>query len=173
VIVTGNCTEKEKNECLDPRGAVRANYFCRKPWTMADCHNLTSRILKGESCFLIVDDDPFNLQLLTHYLKKEQVDVDSACNGLEALQRVKSGKRYGAILMDCEMPVLDGINATEQIKAYLRQNKREDIPIYGITGHTDSNNEERCRKAGMCRVFTKPINFNSLIDVVLNRKAQD
>jgi len=140
---------------------------------MADCRNLTSLILKEESspkCFLVVDDDPFNLQLLTDCIKKEQADVDSASNGLEALRKVKSGKSYAAILMDCEMPVLDGFNATEQIKAYLNQSKREDIPIYGVTGHSDRNYEERCRKAGMSRVFTKPINFNTLLDVIFKRK---
>jgi len=117
---------------------------------------------------LVVGDDPFNVQLLTHFLQKEHVEVDSARNGLEALQKVKSEKSYGAILMDCEMPGLDGISATLEIKRVLSQSKRADIPIYGINGHVDLNYQDKCRNAGMSRVFTNPVNFDSLIKVILD-----
>jgi len=178
VIITGNCSSTEKNQCLDPQGTVRANFFYPKPLTMTDCRNFTSCIIKSSlfgapgsgdlKHFLVVGDDPFNVQLLTHFLQKEHVEVDSARNGLEALQKVKSEKSYGAILMDCEMPGLDGISATLEIKRVLSQSKRADIPIYGINGHVDLNYQDKCRNAGMSRVFTNPVNFDSLIKVILD-----
>lgn len=71
---------------------------------------------------MIVDDNPLNLRLLSAFLNKSGIAHASAANGLEALQMFKEApKRWAAVLMDLSMPVMDGVTATREIKAWERR----------------------------------------------------
>jgi len=178
VIVTGNVSEVERNICMNPVGQVNASFFFRKPLTFADCCHFVSVIMKkngkvsiklGENLhFLVVDDDPMSLNILCQNLKNKNIHFDVARNGLEAFEKVEtdSGK-YDGVLMDCEMPVMNGIEASEKITMFLKQENRKDLPIYGLTGHADSESDARLKRAGMSKIFHKPVNFVELIAFLL------
>ena len=61
--------------------------------------------------------------------------------------------------MDCEMPVMNGIDSTKIIKEFLKKYNLPNIPIYGLTGHEGQEYHKVCFKLGMIKVLTKPISF--------------
>ena len=81
----------------------------------------------------------------------EGMVVDVACDGLEAVSMARA-HAYALILMDIQMPGLDGIEATRRIRAFL-----PDIPIIAMTAHTMKGDAERCLAAGMQDHVAKPI----------------
>ncbi|MBK7929245.1 MAG: response regulator [Bryobacterales bacterium] len=96
--------------------------------------------------------------LLTHLGWK----VELAGNGLEALQRFDRG-HYAAILMDCQMPVMDGLQATVEIRK--RQNGAR-IPIIGVTAAAFQEDRDRCFAAGMDDFLAKPVTLDQLSQVL-------
>jgi len=164
IIVTGNCTDQEKTDCLKEDGDIQANYFYRKPWTFEECKNATQFIINRRNFkrnrVLIVDDDPFNQMVLLNYLKKYGFKCDACSNGKEALVKLEQEK-YEAVLMDCEMPHMNGYTATQHIKKIY-----PNILIIGITGNTEGKCIEKALESGMSYVETKPVNFQKLITLL-------
>ena len=106
---------------------------------------------------LLVEDNPTNRKLATIMLERLGYDVDIATNGHEALDRVFS-QTYRAVLMDCEMPELDGFEATRRIRQLeQRQPDHPHIPVIALTANAMDGTADRCRKAGMDVFLTKPI----------------
>lgn len=109
---------------------------------------------------LLMEDNAVNVLVATQFLKSWQVDVDVASNGVEGLQLTEQ-ERYDLILMDLEMPVMDGFETTEHI----RKDKNEAIkhlPIIAITSSTSITARNKARAAGMNDFITKPFNPNEL-----------
>ena len=92
--------------------------------------------------------------MLTRSLQKLGYEVDVAANGLEAVERWGSVD-YGAILMDCQMPEMDGYEATKIIRE--RKSKRAGLPIIAVTAHAMAGDAERCMSAGMNGYLSKPL----------------
>ena len=88
--------------------------------------------------------------------------IDTANNGLEAFEKVKAltsdiaGCRYGLILMDTEMPVLDGLQSTDKIRKYLYDMNVNQPLIVAVTGNTESNIVLKAFEAGSNQVLSKP-----------------
>lgn len=116
----------------------------------------TERVLK---C-LLVDDAPENLFLLSKILDRLGFEVELATNGQEAIERVKAND-HDFILMDMEMPVLDGFEATRQLRnrGYLK-------PIIALTAHTLSADKARVIECGCDAHLAKPVNFPLLMSVI-------
>lgn len=111
---------------------------------------------------LIVDDDMVNLFVLEKYLENFKIDVMRAMNGIEALDVVEKevlpGRlKLSLILMDCHMPLMNGLEATEAILSVLDNAKMERIPIFGISANDSQEEVEKCLKAGMVKFIVKPI----------------
>jgi PAS domain S-box-containing protein len=105
---------------------------------------------------LIVEDNDVNLLLLKALLKKLKITTVSAENGQEALDALEAGE-FKFILMDCQMPVMDGYEATRQIR---KSNATwSTIPIVAMTANAMVGDEEKCFEAGMNDYLSKPINF--------------
>jgi CheY-like chemotaxis protein len=85
--------------------------------------------------------------------------VDLASNGEEALDRWRHID-YQAILMDCQMPVMDGYQASEAIRK--SGHPRQSVPIIAVTAHAMVGDEARCREAGMTTYLTKPVQIREL-----------
>ncbi len=116
---------------------------------------------------LIAEDNKVNQHVLTQSLRKLGYAVDVAANGLEAVERWESAE-YDAILMDCQMPEMDGYEATRTIR---RQKSRQSgLPIIALTAHAMVGDEERCKIAGMDAYLSKPLIFADL-ERVLNEYA--
>ena len=134
---------------------------------------LNSKLIPEKKVVLLVDDDPFNLVMLSRMLEIQGIETLQAKNGKIALDLYeKNWKSIDLILMDCEMPVLDGVEATKLIvENHKKRNvfgKKEPI-IYGVTGHTESKYKEKCLAAGMREILEKPITIDMLRDVLFNR----
>lgn len=96
---------------------------------------------------LIVDDIPMNQTLFVMQLKKLNIDCDTVNNGLEAVEACKR-KRYSLIFMDLGMPVLNGYEATAEIRK-LESLAGEHVPIVALTAHDSDADRDKCLKAGM------------------------
>jgi CheY-like chemotaxis protein len=113
---------------------------------------------------LVVDDNPVNVRLATTVLEKEGHRVESAADGLEALAAVRRG-RFAVVLMDVQMPRLDGLEATRRIRA-LRDRARASVPIVALTADAMAGDDRRCLDAGMDDYLTKPFDRSRLVGTV-------
>jgi PAS domain S-box-containing protein len=102
---------------------------------------------------LTVEDNPINQVVITAQLKHLGYQVTAVANGLEALDAL-AVERYDLVLMDCQMPLLDGYEATERIRALPGEVSR--IPIVALTAHALREDLDRCLAVGMNDCITKP-----------------
>lgn len=115
---------------------------------------------------LIAEDSPINQAVFKEMLTLHHWDVTIVNNGQEALDALSdSSFGFDIVLMDVQMPIMDGLTATAAIRAH-EQMTGKHLPIIGITAHASNHDTEICRKAGMDEVVTKPINFDNLFDVL-------
>jgi two-component system sensor histidine kinase/response regulator len=113
---------------------------------------------------LLVEDNPVNQRVAQRLLQKLAADVTIANHGAEALERLAEST-YDAVLMDCQMPVMDGFTATRRIRELERQNGRgKHVPIIALTANVMSEDRENCIAAGMDAHLGKPIEPAQLID---------
>jgi CheY-like chemotaxis protein len=111
---------------------------------------------------LLAEDTPTNQMLVVHTLKKRGHNIDVAGDGHTAVQ-LAEGKTFDVILMDLQMPGMDGFEATAAIRALPG---RDRTPIIALTAHTMVGDRERCLAAGMEEYLPKPLDLRKLIEVV-------
>ena len=109
-----------------------------------------------QSRILVVEDEPNNQMLITRYLKKFGYASSIAANGIEAIESLKSGS-YDLVLMDVQMPKMDGYTATMKIRSGEAGAENRDVYIAAITAYAMAGDRERCLKAGMNDYLSKPI----------------
>jgi len=109
---------------------------------------------------LLVDDAPDNQLLVGRYLKGAGAHVETACNGEEAIRKAR-GKPYDVLLMDLQMPIMDGYEAT----AALRKSGY-DKPIVALTAHVLQEEMQRCLKSGFDDHVGKPIDRSALLESI-------
>jgi two-component system, sensor histidine kinase and response regulator len=110
---------------------------------------------RKEKLALVVDDNGVNRKIAMSFVSKCGFEAVAAENGVEALARV-AGNSFDVILMDVQMPEMDGIEATEQIRKRERESGTH-TPIIGVTAHAMKGDRERCLAAGMDGYLPKPI----------------
>lgn len=110
---------------------------------------------------LLVEDYEGNIVVLSYLLDSLQCQYDIARTGLEALNMWKK-KRYNLILMDVQMPEMDGFTATAQIRRMEQEKDLPRVPIIGMTAHAMIGDKEKCIEAGMDTYLPKPIVENDL-----------
>lgn len=116
---------------------------------------------------LIVEDDDVNRMLARLLLEKLGCEVEEASNGEEALQLIKQGNTYNAILMDCNMPVMDGLEATRRIMDLHQAGRLDFFPaVFALTGDVTKENLTKCQQAGMQGCLSKPIDLDELSDAL-------
>ncbi|MDZ4729889.1 MAG: PAS domain S-box protein [Xanthomonadales bacterium] len=114
---------------------------------------------------LLAEDSSDNLVLIQSYLKTGGYQVDVACNGAVALEMVISGS-YDVVLMDVQMPVMDGYSATRQIRQWETENQVAPVPILALTAHALPEGVSKSLDAGCTAHLTKPIRMTTLIDAI-------
>lgn len=105
---------------------------------------------------LVVEDNQVNQKLLTRLVEKSGYHCDVVANGAEAVKAVQE-LPYHLVLMDCYMPVMDGIEATREIR---KHKSREELPIVAVTANASVQDRQRCIEVGMNDYVTKPIRPN-------------
>ncbi len=126
----------------------------------ADC----SRRLPGSFRVLVAEDNPVNRMVIQRLLEKAGHSVAVARNGGEVLDMLRTGS-YDLILMDIEMPEMDGFTTTAAIREAERSTGAH-IPIVAVTAHAMRGDEEKCLDAGMDAHLTKPIDRGRLFEVM-------
>ncbi|WP_198664968.1 ATP-binding protein [Lewinella sp. IMCC34191] len=112
---------------------------------------------------LVVEDFEPNAIITTRYLRIFGYPFDVAVNGTQAVERAKSGE-YAVILMDVQMPELDGFEATRRIRAYERAHKVNRVTIIAMTAHGLADDRDHCLEAGMDDYLAKPFSSAELAD---------
>lgn len=105
---------------------------------------------------LYVEDNMVNQKLMSQFFNKYKVDFDIANHGLDALEKFKKG-HYDLIFMDLQMPVMDGYEATEKIRAI-----DESVMIFAMTAYTTKDVKEKCLEVGMNDYISKPVDLKYL-----------
>jgi len=108
---------------------------------------------------LVAEDNPINQKVALSMLHKIGCTVDIASNGRETLERIQA-RVYDLVFMDCQMPEMDGFEATEAIRKL--ENGAQQIPIIAMTAHAMPSDRERCLAAGMNDYLTKPLSIEQL-----------
>ncbi len=114
----------------------------------------------GTARVLLVEDALVNQKVALSLLKRLGIEADLAVDGIDALQRL-AADRYDLVLMDCQMPRMDGLTATRAIRAREAGGDRH-VPIVAMTAHAMQGDRERCLEAGMDDYLTKPIRRESI-----------
>jgi two-component system, sensor histidine kinase and response regulator len=117
---------------------------------------------------LLAEDNLVNQKVACQTLEKIGYKVDVVSNGAEAVAAWQTG-RYHIILMDCQMPVMDGYHATREIR--LRERGSRHIPIIALTADAMQGAEQQCREAGMDDYLTKPLDRTRLSETIARHLA--
>ncbi len=121
-----------------------------------------ARISLAGHRLLLVEDNPINRDVVRGMLEGLGGRVDVVANGAEAVEAATAAS-YSLILMDCQMPVLDGYEATREIR---RQERGEATPIVAMTAHTVAGERQKCLDAGMDEYLTKPFTRDRLLAMI-------
>jgi CheY-like chemotaxis protein len=121
--------------------------------------------MKESLSILLVEDNILNQRITTFSLKKFNHEVDIANNGLEAVNKYRE-KDYDVILMDIMMPVMDGLEATSQIRKFEKETpSKNHTPVIAITANTLDNDRDKCLATGMDEYMAKPFDMNRLNEI--------
>ncbi len=117
---------------------------------------------------LVAEDNPVNQQVAAAMLESLGVDFAVAANGLLALEQLAAG-RFDLVLMDCQMPEMDGFEATAQIRGRQQAGQLpERLPVVALTANAVAGDQERCLAAGMDAYLSKPFTREQLANVLLD-----
>ena len=141
-----------------------AEPFCAEPAHKPT--QLNAAKLKGKK-LLLVEDNALNRELAQEILKEAGFVVDTAEDGEIAVQKMKQAApgQYDLILMDIQMPRMDGYEATRQIRA-LPDAAKADIPIFAMTANAFEEDRQNALKAGMNGHIAKPLDIPHLLQVL-------
>ena len=115
---------------------------------------------------LLVEDNVLNQKLIFLTLSKYGFRIDVANNGQEALERIEN-KNYDIILMDLMMPVMDGLEATRQIRNMEKDGNTKNI-IIGLTANTYDADRDKCIRQGMDEYMAKPFDIDKFGEIISN-----
>ncbi|OLN24571.1 PAS/PAC sensor hybrid histidine kinase [Desulfovibrio sp. DV] len=118
------------------------------------------------SRLLIVDDNSDNLALIRLFLESDHFAIDEAINGTQAVE-LFAANAYDLVLMDLEMPIVDGYEATRRIRALEQARHSRPVPILALTAHALDEHRLRCQEAGFTDFLVKPVRKAAMLRVLL------
>ncbi len=142
-----------------PEGVEMIASLERNPASTGERNHTTAQAVSGR--VLLVEDGPDNQRLFTHILRRAGLEVEQARHGLEAIEAIRGGASPDVIVMDMQMPVMDGYTAARR----LREMGCE-TPIIALTAHAMDGDREKCISAGCDEYATKPVDRNALIGII-------
>lgn len=115
---------------------------------------------------LYAEDCESNVMLFQLYLKQTPFTLEVAENGKEAVDKFVRERDFDVVLMDIQMPVLDGYGATKAIRAHEKEKGLDPTPVIAVTAHAFQENEELAYQAGCDAFITKPVRKALLIETI-------
>ena len=115
---------------------------------------------------LLVEDNAINRMFAEDLFETANFYFKSCKNGKEAVDAIAEDDNYDIILMDCQMPVMDGFEASEIIKGWSREGKVKHIPIVAWTANAISTTRDKCIKSGMDDYLSKPFEIEDIFGVI-------
>lgn len=156
------CSSVQKKTAAKPRASLITRHAIRESKRRLDV--------------LLVEDNPVNQKLATRLLQKMGHNVTRAENGIQALEAHAKGQ-FDVILMDIQMPEMDGLEATAAIRKRENSLTGVHVPIVAMTAHAMAGDRERCLDAGMDGYVSKPINVQelaqALADLPMSNETSD
>ena len=125
--------------------------------------NLHSQKQIDSTKILLVEDNAVNVKFFTKLLATKGLTCDVALNGKEAVERFKENS-YDIIFMDCQMPVMDGYEATRQIRKL--EEGKDHVTIVAMTAYAMQGDEEVCKEAGMDDYLSKPVDIKTVMEKI-------
>jgi len=130
-----------------------------------NAEDMWKKVFKGRR-ILMAEDVEINREVVLTLLEPTQLEIECAFDGAEAVRLFNAApERYDLILMDMQMPIMDGLSATRHIRA-LDFAKAREIPIVAMTANVFREDVEQCLKAGMNDHIGKPIDYNELLSKI-------
>ena len=117
---------------------------------------------RGKKRVLVVEDNLLNQELVIGYLEESDYAVTLAGNGRHGLETFVQG-RFDVVLMDWQMPEMDGLEATRRIREFEQRRGLERTPIIAVTAHAMPSDRDACLAAGMDDYIIKPYSFDALM----------
>lgn len=116
---------------------------------------------------LVVEDNLINQTVVKRMLTKEGFDVDVAANGEQAVHKVGNGRNYDLVFMDCQMPRMDGYEATRRIRDIEKNDEADThVPIIALTANAMQGDREKCLHAGMDDYIAKPVKKETIFEML-------
>jgi CheY-like chemotaxis protein len=144
------------------------------PWSTVPLPTMASNVgdtaLNAGFRVLVVDDNAVNQKVITHLLRKQGAVVSSAANGIEALDALRL-RKFDVVLMDCQMPLMDGYEATRRLRQFEPTQRNRDIPVIAVTANALATDREKCAAAGMNHYLSKPVDRLRLEQVLASALA--
>lgn len=131
----------------------------------AATHASTPFAVPDDFRILVAEDNSISTKVIRGMLNKLNLKPDTASNGEEALALIKAHP-YDLVLMDCEMPVMDGFEATARLRDWEAAEGRARTPVVALTAHILSEHRERAREAGMDGHMAKPVEMSQLRELI-------
>ncbi len=154
--------------------------FCSKPLFMSELREALIQpikpaekkqpaeisVFKGKK-ILLAEDNALNREIATAILEEAGFSVDTANNGADALEKIKNAEadRYDIVLMDIQMPVMDGYEAALQIRG-LDNKKKSAVPIYAMTANAFEEDKQKALDSGMNGHIAKPIDIEKMMKIL-------
>jgi PAS domain S-box-containing protein len=135
------------------------------PIVVAPARIQKERELKTNAAILLAEDNSVNRTVALKHLAKLGFEADHVWNGLEVLEKIKT-RRYDLILMDCQMPEMDGFQATQEIRRLESAQGTAPVHIVALTANAMAGDRDRCLAAGMNDYLSKPFKSDDLARVL-------
>lgn len=115
----------------------------------------------SDKLVLVVEDNEISYKLINAVLKQVKATIMHAANGKEAIEACLTDTHFDLVLMDMQMPEVDGLEATRRIKQI-----RPELPIVATTANTYDENYHACKEAGCDGFLTKPLQFRKMFELI-------
>jgi PAS domain S-box-containing protein len=154
-----------QSDLFDSLSAVLAGAAVARPGRPIVTRHVVREMRRGAVRILLAEDNITNQQVALGILKRLGLRADTVTTGAEAVRSLEA-LPYDLVLMDVQMPEMDGLEATRLIRDPRSAVQRHEIPIIAMTAHAMQGDRERCLEAGMNDYVTKPVSAQALADAV-------